>query len=98
MSFQHKVSKMEFNKILLAITLCCFLAQSVFCLHVNPSGGYSDILVKIEDGVDACDVVVDNLKKFLSSSSDALESALSGERSHNDDIWQFGRILPLLLT
>ena len=88
---------MESRNILFTITVCCLLTQSIDGLHVNPSGGYSDVLVKIEDGVSGCDVVVDNLKKFLSSSSDALDSALSGKKSQNQ-IWHFQRIFPLLLT
>ena len=87
---------MESSQFLLTFTVCCLLTQSISGLHVNPSGGYSDVLVKIEDGVNGCDVVVDNLKKFFSSSSDALDSALSGEKSQND-IWHFQRIFPLLL-
>lgn len=80
-SSKNKVSMMESSQILFTFTVCCLLTQSISGLHVNPSGGYSDVLVKIEDGVDGCDVVVENLKKFLSSSSDALDSALSGEKS-----------------
>ena len=72
---------MESSQILLTFTVCCLMTQSISGLHVNPSGGYSDVLVKIEDGVNGCDVVVENLKQFLSSSSDALDSALSGEKS-----------------
>ena len=77
--------------------LTVLMTHSVSGLHVTPSGGYSDILVKIEDGVHGCDVLVDNLKKFLTSSSEALDSALSGEKSQNQ-IWHFQRIFPLLLT
>ena len=84
---------MKSSQILLTFTV--LMTRSVSGLHVTPTGGYSDILVKIEDGVHSCNVVVDNLKKFLTSSSDALDSALSGEKSQNDI---FQRIFPLLLT
>ena len=77
------------------LTLTVLMTHSVSGLHVTPSGGYSDILVKIEDGVHGCDVLVDNLKRFLISSSEALDSALSGEKSQNGI---FQRIFPLLLT
>lgn len=86
---------MQSSKILFTLTVSCLLTQSVHSLHVNPNGGYSDILVRIEDGVTGCDVLVENLKRFLSSSSDALDSALSGGRSQND-IWDFQRISLLL--
>ena len=86
---------MQSSKMLFTLTVSCLLTHSVHSLHVNPNGGYSDILVRIEDGVTGCDVLVENLKRFLSSSSDALDSALSGGRSQND-IWDFQRISLLL--
>ena len=66
-------------------SLVCLLLVLVVrsqCMHVSSDGGYSEVVVRVEDDlVDEagdCGVLVDTIKMFLASSSAGLESALAG--------------------
>ena len=62
--------------------LCVILSTSQ-AIHMTSNGGYSDVVIRIEDDVDSqdCDYTLNNLRSLLTSASRDLSSVLSGEKS-----------------
>ena len=71
---------MNFKAVLLVSMSIVFNVQ---CLKVTSDGGYSDVVIRIEDDVDSqnCDYTLNNLRSLLTSASRDLSSVLSGEKS-----------------
>ena len=65
-------------KVVLLLTVSLF--SNIHCLKVNSDGGYSDIVIRIEDELQHqdCSAVLENLQNFVRLASEALSSALSG--------------------
>ena len=71
-------------KVVLLLTVSLF--TNIHCLKVNSDGGYSDIVIRIEDELQhqECSAVLENLQNFVRLASEALSSALSGWLVEND--------------
>ena len=73
----RKYRNMNFKDIL----LLCWLISQASCLEVTRDGGYSEVVVRLEDSLHSqnCSVILDNIESFLASSSSSLFSALAGK-------------------
>ena len=70
---------MEFRIVLLLLTVNLSFSQS---LEIGADGGYQNIVIRIEDDAAShkdCRNILNSLNSFLTSSSEALQSALSGD-------------------
>ena len=70
---------MEFRIVLLILTVNLCFSQS---LEIDTDGGYQNIVIRIEDDAAShkdCRNILNSLHLFLTSSSEALQSALSGD-------------------
>ena len=77
--FTFPSSTMEFRIVLLLLTVNLSLSQS---LEIGTDGGYQNIVIRIEDDAASnkdCRNILNSLNTFLTSSSEALQSALSGD-------------------
>ena len=63
------------------IFLACLLLSQAQCLEVTDSGGYSSVVVRLDDSLQEqnCSVIIDNIQSFLVSSSSSLFSSLAGK-------------------
>ena len=77
--FTFPSSIMEFRIVLLILTVNLSFSQS---LEIDTDGGYQNIVIRIEDDAAShkdCRNILNSLNLFLTSSSEALQSALSGD-------------------
>ena len=63
------------------VFLVCLLLSQAQCLEVTASGGYSSVVVRLDDSLQDqnCSVIIDNIQSFLVSSSSSLFSSLAGK-------------------
>ena len=63
------------------VFLVCLLLSQAQCLEVTASGGYSSVVVRLDDSLqdENCSVIIDNIQSFLVSSSSSLFSSLAGK-------------------
>ena len=66
------------------LSVLCVIFATCQAIHMTSNGGYSDVVIRIEDDVDSqdCDYTLNNLRSLLTSASRDLSSVLSGERNH----------------
>ena len=59
----------------------CLLFSVSQCLHLTSTGGYSDVVIRVDDDVKSqdCDYLMDSLRNMLTSASKDLHNMLSGE-------------------
>lgn len=73
---------MEFRIVFFLLVVNLSFSQS---LEISPDGGYQNIVIRIEDDAASqkdCRNILQSLSSFLASSSEALQSALSGDSNH----------------
>ena len=65
----------------LKIFLSCLLLSTSSGLEVRTDGGYSEVVVRLEDSLhhQNCSVILTNIQSFLADSSSSLFSALAGK-------------------
>ena len=75
----------------LKIFLSCLLLSQAACLEVRTDGGYSEVVVRLEDSLQHqnCSVILDSLQSFLASSSSSLFSALAGKFYQTEIFYNF---------
>ena len=71
----------KFTEMNLKIFLSCLLLSTSSGLEVRTDGGYSEVVVRLEDGLhhQNCSVILTNIQSFLAASSSSLFSALAGK-------------------